>query len=356
MERTLGSRRRDRPHTRLAIKYTSTVLLLVCALFVSTSLLIQNLNKTALQSTTSVLSQAELQDEASVAEIQASAGNTTNNLATPTNESSPVPSISPSPSSSPTPAPITTSPSVQPTVQVTSTPAKKPTVTASPQPVVQQSFDLTNWKITLPTGTSGSPTEVKQPELARFMVSPWFLKSASELRFRAPVNGVTTSGSSYPRSELREMTNNGSTNASWSSTAGTHTMIITQAITAVPQGKKHVVAGQIHDSGDDVIVIRLEDKKLFVDINGTDGPVLDSNYSLGRKFTVKFFVTGGTTKIYYNNSATPAHTLNKSYSGAYFKAGAYTQSNCSTEGSKGGACTDTNYGEVVIYSLNVTHQ
>jgi hypothetical protein len=36
--------------------------------------------------------------------------------------------------------------------------------------------------------------------------------------FTAPVNGTTTSGSKYPRSELREMTNNGLSNASWSAT------------------------------------------------------------------------------------------------------------------------------------------
>ncbi len=42
------------------------------------------------------------------------------------------------------------------------------------------------------------------------------------VQFRAPVDGVTTSGSSYPRSELREMTDSGSSEASWSSTSGTH--------------------------------------------------------------------------------------------------------------------------------------
>ena len=130
-------------------------------------------------------------------------------------------------------------------------------------------------------------------------------------------------------------------------------MTIEEAIIAVPKTKKHVVAGQIHDSSDDVIVIRLEDKKLFVDIGGTDGPTLDANYTLGKKFTVKFEATGGKTNIYYNGSTTPAHTLSKSYSGAYFKAGAYTQSNCSTDP---GDCSANNYGEVIIYNLQVTHQ
>lgn len=216
-----------------------------------------------------------------------------------------------------------------------------------------QILDLTSWKETLPTGSSGSPTEIKQPTLATFLTNPFFQPTSGcdGVTFRAPVNGVTTSGSGYPRSELREMTANGTELASWSTTSGTHTMYIDQAITAVPQTKKHVVAGQIHDSEDDVIVIRLEYPKLFVDINGNDGPVLDSNYQLGKRFTVKFEAGNGQIRIYYNGNPSPAYTLNKKGSGNYFKAGAYTQSNCSKESS----CDGNNYGEVNIYKLTLGH-
>jgi hypothetical protein len=239
-----------------------------------------------------------------------------------------------------------------PTVGIISpTITQQPTVPSTSQ-IPAQVLNLSNWKLTLPSGSSGSPTEIKQPALASYKNDPFFLVSGGGVKFRSPVNGVTTSGSSYPRSELREMSNNGSSNASWSNSSGTHTMTIEQAIMATPKTKKHVVAGQIHDASDDVIVIRLEGTKLFVDIGGTDGPTLDANYTLGKKFTVKFEATGGKTNIYYNGSTTPAHTLSKSYSGAYFKAGAYTQSNCSTDP---GDCSANNYGEVIIYSLQVSH-
>jgi len=131
-------------------------------------------------------------------------------------------------------------------------------------------------------------------------------------------------------------------------------MLIDEAITAVPATKRHIVAGQIHGASDDIIVIRLEYPKLFVDINGVTGPTLDANYVLGKRFTVKFVASGGKTNIYYNGSSTSAYTLNQAYSGAYFKAGAYTQSNCSTEASS--LCNANNYGEVDIYNLQVTHQ
>ncbi|OGE70564.1 hypothetical protein A2617_03365 [Candidatus Daviesbacteria bacterium RIFOXYD1_FULL_41_10] len=237
---------------------------------------------------------------------------------------------------------------------------RKPKPSPTPTPAVilaaspQTAINLADWKLTLPIGSVESPTEIKQPALNTYQIDPWFVaNSGGGVRFRAAVNGVTTSGSGYPRSELREMTDNGSTKASWSSTSGTHTMFIDQAITSLPKTKQHVVAGQIHDSLDDVIVIRLESSKLYINVDGKNIYTLDSNYTLGKRFTVKFVVSGGKTSIYYNNSADPSYILDKSYSGGYFKAGVYTQSNCTKEVS--GLCSDSNFGEVVIYQLNVTH-
>jgi hypothetical protein len=216
-----------------------------------------------------------------------------------------------------------------------------------------QILDLANWKQTLPTGLTGKPTEILQTVLATYSNDTCFHPNSAGngVVFRAPVNGVTTSGSGYPRSELREMTNGGQDKASWSTSSSIHTMYIDEAITAVPKTKRHIVAGQIHDASDDVIVIRLEYPKLFVDINGQEGPTLDPNYTLGKRFTVKFVAEGGQIKIFYNGSATPNYTLSKSTSGCYFKAGAYTQSNCSKESD----CSSSNYGEVVIYDLKVQH-
>jgi len=244
---------------------------------------------------------------------------------------------------------------LQPTPTLVSiTPSLTPTPTATPQRPSAQNINLTNWKLTLPTGEAGHPTEIKQPALSSYQIDPWFIILSEGIRFRAPVNGVTTSGSGYPRSELREMSNNGTAKASWSSTSGTHTMFLDEAITAVPQTKKHVVAGQIHDASDDVLVVRLEYPNLYVNVDGKNLFTLDSSYSLGERFTVKFEVENGQTKVYYNGGQSPVYVLDKSYSGAYFKTGAYAQSNCSREGST--LCNSDNFGEVIIYQATVTHQ
>jgi hypothetical protein len=217
-------------------------------------------------------------------------------------------------------------------------------------------LDLANWKLTLPVNAAGAftgmPAEIQQPALAAYAQEPYIVARGGAVRFRAPVNGVTTSGSRYPRSELREMADNGARQASWSTTTGTHTMVVDQAITAVPRAKPHVVVGQVHDAKDDVITIRLENTRLFVDHNGTAGATLTSSYALGTRFTVKIEAAGGEIKVYYNGSATAADMLPLDGGGNYFKAGVYTQSNCTRET----MCAADNFGEVAIYRVTVTHQ
>ncbi|OGK12569.1 hypothetical protein A3C98_01325 [Candidatus Roizmanbacteria bacterium RIFCSPHIGHO2_02_FULL_37_15] len=217
-------------------------------------------------------------------------------------------------------------------------------------------INLTNWKLTLPTGNYKDPDEIKQPELENYVIDPWFIVSSRQnaIRFRAPVNGVTTKGSNYPRTELREMTDDGKSKASWSSTWGRHTMFIDQAITAVPWIKKQVVAGQIHDSEDDVIVIRLDYPKLYINVDGKNKYTLEQKYQLGKRFKLRFEVEEGRTKIYYNGSRQPVYILSKKYSEAYFKAGAYSQSNCQKELIF--LCHNRNYGEVLLYQLSVSHE
>lgn len=74
-------------------------------------------------------------------------------------------------------------------------------------------FDLTNWSLQVPyskTGsfTEGSPITIKQPDLATYTKSDLFYTKAVDgeqvMVLKTPVKGLTTSGSSHPRVELRE--------------------------------------------------------------------------------------------------------------------------------------------------------
>jgi poly(beta-D-mannuronate) lyase len=211
-------------------------------------------------------------------------------------------------------------------------------------------LSLGSWKLTLPISSShdSSPEEIEQPGLANFSLAPYFQLTAAGtgVQFQAPVGGVTTTNSKYPRSELREMTDNGANEASWSNISETHTMTIRQAITHLPTVRPELVAGQIHDDDDYVILIRLEGSHLFVEGDGDNVGTLDDAYKLGTVFTVKVVAGGGHIEVFYNGVQKADY--NKSGSDYYFKAGCYTQSNPS----KGDDPND--YGQVIIYSLQTT--
>lgn len=213
-------------------------------------------------------------------------------------------------------------------------------------------LDLTDWKLTLPTGEDEDPTEITQPELATFSARPWFQVDAAcdAVRFRAAVNGVTTGGSSYPRAELREMTDGGEEEAAWSTTDGTHTLVVREAFTALPEDRPYVVGAQVHGGDDDVTVFRLEGSSLYV----TDGDdrhhhLVTDDYEPGTEFEARFVARDGEIDAYYNGRLET--TISHDGDTNYFKAGAYTQANCDNSE----PCADDNYGEVRISRITVTH-
>ncbi|MFI7673137.1 polysaccharide lyase family 7 protein [Actinophytocola sp. NPDC049390] len=211
-----------------------------------------------------------------------------------------------------------------------------------------QVLDLSNWKVQLPIGEAERPDEVQQPELATYQVDPWFTPTArcDGVVFRSAVNGVTTGGSNYPRSELREMGAGGGDEASWAADQGTHVMTIDQMVTHLPNDKQHMVVGQIHGGSDDVSVFRVEGTSLYV-TNGDDPhfQLVTDDFRLNTRFQVRFVVANGTINAYYNGE--PAATLDADFTTGYFKAGAYTQANCENSS----PCDESNYGEVVIHRV-----
>jgi len=234
------------------------------------------------------------------------------------------------------------------------TPAPSPTPNSGSASIPSQLLPLTAWKLTLPVNTShdGDPDQIKQPELNNFQHAQYFFVNSAKngVVFRAYTTNVTTSNSNYPRSELREMQANGDDEASWSTTSGTHEMVIQQAITHLPTKLPEVIAGQIHGAGSayHMLTELREDKRLVVKNKSGVLAVLDANYVVGKPFELKLVAGAGQIKVYYQGAL--KHTQNVSASGCYFKAGSYAQSNFSIEK------TDREYAEVVIYKLSVTHR
>ena len=237
-------------------------------------------------------------------------------------------------------------PGQQPTDRRAAAPETTPPATPATRP--GDVVDLRNWYLTLPTGAAGDPDTVHQPDLATYNSPHFALNDARDgVVFTAPVDGTTTKNSRYARSELREM--NGAEEAAWSNTSGAHTLVVTQAVTRLPEAKPEAVTAQIHDGSDDVVQIRLEGQRLLVQYDdGAQQVDLDPHYALGTRYTVTLTAAEGRVQVRYNDQ--PPVELPLSGTGWYFKAGAYVQSNTTTTGDRPPASA-----QVVIYSLTTTH-
>lgn len=210
-------------------------------------------------------------------------------------------------------------------------------------------LNLSRWKLTVDVDLNrdGKADEFKQPALNSYNVPNKFDTVNGVTRMRVLAGGATTSGSGYPRVEFREMNADGS-NAAWDSRTGTHRLFTQFAVTALPPVKPHIVVGQIHNSSDDVLMVRLERNRLFVERNGDEVALLTSSYQLGTVATYEINTAGGVTRVLYNGVVKYTTTLNKS--GLYFKAGAYLQS------SPAKGESPTAFGEVLVYGLRLIHQ
>lgn len=214
-------------------------------------------------------------------------------------------------------------------------------------------LDLSRWKLTLPVegARAGRPAEIKQPELNTFADPRFFFVDAttSGVVFRAPCGGAVTKNSGYPRCELREMTGDGTAPAAWGTDdGGIHTLTATLAVTRTPPIKPHVVCAQIHDAEDDVLMIRLEGAKLFVERNRHGDALLDSDVRPGVPFDLKIQAGGGRIRVWHNGDL--RLDWETARRGCYFKAGCYTQSN------PGKGDAPDAYGEVIIHRLRIDHQ
>lgn len=228
-------------------------------------------------------------------------------------------------------------------------PGAEPTAVLKPSEVL----DLSSWKLTLPTDSvrRGQADEIEAARLRTFSDAGCFFVSENRdgVVFRASCGGAVTKGSQYPRCELREMDASGLHRAAWSTdNPQRHSMSLRLAITNTPPKKKHVVCAQIHDERDDLLMIRLEGRRLFVERNGDKEVVLDDRYELGAECSLKIEAGGGRVCVLHDGVERLDWPVSRK--GCYFKAGCYTQSNL-----KRGDTADA-FGEVVIRDLRVEHQ
>jgi hypothetical protein len=217
-------------------------------------------------------------------------------------------------------------------------------------------FDLSKWTLQLPTGSTGNPTTISSSQLQGpngYQNRYYFYtdKTDGSMTLMDPTKGVTFSGSSHPRTELKEVTSGG-----WS-TSGTNILSATIKVTQLPD---HTTIGQIFQAAPApnkplMELMYYKDGTIKALIEKTNQGGSSTLYtvgkvSLGTQFSYSLSLTGKTIKVTINGTANtfalPSTFVGENF---FFKAGNYDQT--ATAGTPG-----TTPGTVVkFYSLSVTH-
>ena len=227
-----------------------------------------------------------------------------------------------------------------------------------------QNFDLSHWKLTLPVdssgGTNGDAVDISAAQLVAGYTNALYFYTGPDgaMTFWCPVTGATTSGSSYPRSELREEIIPGNDNTNWTG-YGTHILDGQCKVLQVPSSGKTII-GQIHSFlGNAYPLIKLQYNSGTVEAlvkessssdTDTDFSFANGNVGLSNSITYEIKVVDGLLTLSVNGSTQSVNFFvtdpNWETNTFYFKAGDYCQDNVGT----------TNEGGLVsFYAVSVSH-
>jgi len=251
----------------------------------------------------------------------------------------------------------------------TQTGSSTTTTTPPPAPAAKtpdQVLDLSHWTLTIPidasNGTTGKAVTITTASLLAGYTSSYFYVSADTgVVFWSPVNGATTSGSTHPRSELREVLKPTDNSVDWYWNTPSKLSAVL-AVNEVPTDTGKVVVGQIHGYSVDVPMVLIfynyntttKTATVYAGVhNASDTQAKDytlaTNIALNQRFSYELDVTAQAKLNMYVNNATPVVvSIDSSWNGAslYYKAGNYVQDH-------GSSLTDG--GQVTFYQLSASH-
>ncbi|KAJ3017479.1 UNVERIFIED_CONTAM: hypothetical protein HDU68_011677 [Siphonaria sp. JEL0065] len=194
-----------------------------------------------------------------------------------------------------------------------------------------------NWRIQMPSLDESTNTisVVSNPDFQQ-LSNQFFHLNQNETAavFYTNNTGVTTPGSHSPRTELRQMTDDGTKLAAWSADDSVgHSLNVTLHVDHIPQGK-FVIVSQVIASEGPMATIRVNATAItttwqVVACFATQGgcKTLDSNYSLGTPMALGLHVANSLLLGSYWNKVTNTtvsftHSL-PSYDTCSFKLGSY---------------------------------
>jgi len=217
-------------------------------------------------------------------------------------------------------------------------------------------FDLSAWKLQT-LNENLAFTEINSTQLQAGHTSSFFYTDSTDgsMVFKVPSNGSTTPNSSYPRVELRQMSNG----ANWALTdQNGHFLTATCKVIIVADANPKLIIGQIHGSETESELLKLRWKGYqpgqciiearFQKNDSTRveyGVTLASGLSLGDLISYAIIMQNGEITVTVNN-VSASQTYTSEYYGTtdtyYFKAGNYFGYN---------GTNPVVFGQVQFYSL-----
>lgn len=191
---------------------------------------------------------------------------------------------------------------------------------------------LLMWKITYPiakyNGKPGPQEEILTDE-SPTPKNEWFQRINDYYILSAPSQGgVTTPNSKYARCEFRELDGDGN-RAAWNfSGKKYHTLSYRGSIVSIPDVKREVVFGQVHDKDDDVMELILQENKFVVRNGATQKQkTLIPDYKLGELITVEITCRKKvvSVQVIHQGKSVSYSFKTKMVKGCYFKVGCYQQ-------------------------------
>ena len=220
-------------------------------------------------------------------------------------------------------------------------------------------IDYSTWLLQLPSGTGSSPTTVPGKQLSGFSDAYFYKATDGGQIFMDPATGITTSGSTHCRTEMRESGPSGG-QAAWSS-SGINTMTVSGKVLRVGGGGSgNVTVGQVFNGSDSIALCELQYSvnrsgfELFYEEskgNGSATP-LSTSIALNTPYTFTLGFSNGELTVVvdgkqvYSKMPTPG-TAAKKFN---FKVGDYDQT------SGAGSVSTTPYTLVENYGITVVHK
>lgn len=192
------------------------------------------------------------------------------------------------------------------------------------------------------------------------------------VQFMVNVDAPTTSGSTNPRTELRELDTDGLTQYGFNPQTGTHYLRGRTKVTNLMVTKPTIVWAQCHNASSDIIALVTQLNsgtglvELLIRINGTSSGTkkMSTHVVVGDEWDWMIqFTSSGYWAVYYHDLSTPhydstAHAVSAPsnpivYSGSadcYFKTGCYANSNTSSE-----LGDTTQFGQIELRFLQHWH-